>query len=261
VIGVFAGIVGNVLAAGGASSNSLGLNSSEIYNVSTGQWTSTGDMLTQRYSFEMVLLPNGLVLAAGGYDLQAVSAIASAELYNPADGTWSQTAPLTIPREVLQMKVLHDGSVLAAGGLNNNYVFATTLSSCQVYTFNSTSMTGSWSDLGPMATARFGFQMTVLPNGDVLAAGGANLFNAVVFNSTEIYDTTSRSWSPSGTMNAMRYYFQMVTLPNGRALGAAGFQPPAGPTADVSPTNGAIATWAPTGQMVSARTLFQMVLL
>lgn len=255
----FARIVGNVLAAGGASSNFLALNSSEIYNVSTGQWTSTGNMLNQRASFEMVLLPNGLVLAAGGNDL--VTAIASAELYNPADGTWSQTAPLTTPRELFQMKVLHDGSVLAAGGININNVFATTLSSCQVYTFDSTSMTGSWSDVGPMATARFAFQMTVLPNGDVLAAGGSDFFNAVVFNSTEIYNTTSRSWSPSGTMNAMRYYFQMVTLPNGRALGAAGFTPPAGPTADVSPTNGAIVTWAPTGPMLSARTLFQMVLL
>src|SRR5207248_10086140 len=51
-----------------------------------GTWTATGDLNTARDSHTATLLPNGMVLVAGGYD--GSSALASAELYvNPLTPT------------------------------------------------------------------------------------------------------------------------------------------------------------------------------
>jgi hypothetical protein len=48
----------------------------------SGTWTATGSLNTARYFHTATLLPNGMVLVAGGTD--GVNALASAELYDPA---------------------------------------------------------------------------------------------------------------------------------------------------------------------------------
>ena len=47
-----------VLASGGCSL-SAGLATSELYDLSMGQWTTTGNLDNGRYGFQMVLLPDG----------------------------------------------------------------------------------------------------------------------------------------------------------------------------------------------------------
>src|SRR6266446_599035 len=49
------------------------------------QWAYTGSLNTARHHHTATLLPDGMVLVAGGFD---TSAIASAELYDPTSGTW-----------------------------------------------------------------------------------------------------------------------------------------------------------------------------
>src|SRR2546429_9807149 len=59
----------------------------------SGTWTFTGSLNTARYLHTATLLPNGMVLVAGGFDSNLI-APPSTELYEPASGTWTITGSL-----------------------------------------------------------------------------------------------------------------------------------------------------------------------
>src|SRR5437773_12506546 len=56
-------------------------------------WAATGSLNTARDLHTASLLPNGMVLAAGGFN-NSVLFLNSAELYDPASGTWTATGSL-----------------------------------------------------------------------------------------------------------------------------------------------------------------------
>src|SRR5207247_8637863 len=93
---------GRVLAAGGemvAAPGSLPvtLNSAEIYNPATGEWTATGSMHVRRAEPILTLLPDGRVFVSGA--ARAVGPDAkSAEIYDPATGQWTRVADMSTPR-------------------------------------------------------------------------------------------------------------------------------------------------------------------
>jgi hypothetical protein len=68
-----------VLVAGG------GIASAELYNPTSGTWTLTGSMSTDRQHQTATLLPNGEVLVAGGDNetRAGLTVLTSAELYTP----------------------------------------------------------------------------------------------------------------------------------------------------------------------------------
>ena len=57
------------------------LASAELYDPASGTWTATGSLANKRYVHTATLLPDGKVLAAGGYNSERSVALASAELY------------------------------------------------------------------------------------------------------------------------------------------------------------------------------------
>src|SRR6266436_761280 len=63
---------------------------------SGGSWTLTGSLNTGRFEYTATLLPNGMVLVAGGVD--SSGNFASAELYDPMSGSWTVTGSLNIAR-------------------------------------------------------------------------------------------------------------------------------------------------------------------
>ena len=81
----------------------------------SGTWTFTGSLNTARYLHTATLLPNGMVLVAGGFDSTS-NASASAELYDPASGTWTVTGSLNTARARHTATLLPNGMVLVAGG-------------------------------------------------------------------------------------------------------------------------------------------------
>ena len=132
---------GNVLAAGGASNGGVVLASAEVYSPSTSTWTPTGSLATARLFYQMVLLPDGNSLAAGGDD---VVVLASTEVYSSATGNWSTTGSLIAARRDFQMVLLLNNDILAAGGQNG-----VPLDSAELFSLG----TGSWTTTGSLATA------------------------------------------------------------------------------------------------------------
>src|SRR6266566_6362115 len=77
----------------------------------SGTWTATGSLNTGRYLHTASLLPNGMVLVAGGTGNSDL-VLTSAELYDPASGTWTATGSLNTARWGHKATLLPNGIVL-----------------------------------------------------------------------------------------------------------------------------------------------------
>ncbi len=105
---------GQVLVVGGFSGVGDYLASAELYDPTTGVWTTTGSLATARYHHTATLLSNGQVLVAGG--IGVAGTLATAELYDPATGVWMPTRSMANAREEHTATLLFSGNVLVSGG-------------------------------------------------------------------------------------------------------------------------------------------------
>jgi PKD domain/Kelch motif len=119
--------------------------------------------------------------------------------------------------------------------------------------------TATWALTGSMSSSRELHTATLLPNGEVLVAGGGN--NTGALASAELYDPTTGNWTPTGSMNVGRAAATATLLSDGEVL-VAGGQATGGQdltSAEIyDPTTG---TWAFTGSMNVARYSFTATLL
>ncbi len=218
---------GTVLVAGGVSEgacNPMGspenynpMASAEIYDPTTGTWTAVGCMTNGRTQHTATLLPNGMVLVAGG-QIDNTDETASAELYDPGAGTWTVTGSMITARASATATLLPNGTVLVAGGINTHIGTPSgILGTAELYN----PVAGTWTATGSMATARELYTATLLPSGTVLVAGGD--FPCTPTPDTEIYDPAAGTWTVSSNMLTLRYGHTATLLPNGTALAAGGF--------------------------------------
>ncbi len=156
---------GKVLIVGGRTATGVVTSATELYDPASGTWTSTGSLTTARDQHTATLLPNGLVLVAGGFG--GTGSLFSAELYDPTSGAWTSTGSLAAARENSSATLLSNGEVLVVGGLREGPGGAV-LESAELYD----PANGTWSATGSLAAARVQHTATLLPNGQVLAAGG-----------------------------------------------------------------------------------------
>jgi WD40 repeat protein len=107
---------GKVLVAGTILGGAV---SAVLYDSAAGTWTTTGTPVQARHAYTITHLPNGKVLAAGGYPPTGGFSN-TAELYDPATGTWALTGNLATARGDHSATLLtsgpNAGKVLVAGG-------------------------------------------------------------------------------------------------------------------------------------------------
>jgi N-acetylneuraminic acid mutarotase len=209
---------GKVLVAGGLDSEFDSVAISELYDPDTGTWATTGSLNTARRPGIATLLPTGMVLVAGGIRGLENVALASAELYDPNTGTWSVTGSLNDKRYNGDATLLPNGMVLVAGGYESDFRGGT-LASAELYNPD----TGTWSLTGSLSTARYSNSTTLLPNGNVLVAGGFNGDLEDSLASAELYDPATGTWSTTGSLNTSRGGHAATVLPNGMVLVAGGW--------------------------------------
>ncbi len=79
---------------------------------------------------------------------------------------------------------------------------------------------GTFTATGDMSTPRFGHSATLLPNGNVLMAGGES--NTGTAATAELYDPASGVFSATGSMIVARSGHSATLVPNGKVLIAGG---------------------------------------
>ena len=208
-----------------------------------GGFAPTGSLNTGRVDHTATLLPNGLVLVAGGGN--DTDLLSSAELYDPALGSWSATGKLNTARYDHTATLLPNGMVLVAGGEDSSF---NRIASAELYD----PALGSWTATGNLNTARYGHTATLLSNGMVLVAGGVDSSDNFLA-SAELYDPALGSWSATGSLNTARVSPTATLLPNGMVLVAGGEDSSFNPIASAELYDPALGSWSATGSLNAAR--------
>jgi hypothetical protein len=240
---------GDVLVAGGYLTPGVLTATCEVFDPITGNWTLTGSLNTPRQFQQGVALSDGRVLVVGGLGTNGqggFTPLASAEIYDPATAQWSSAGTLTNARYSHTLTLLADGRVLALGGSGGTTVQnAAPLASAEIYDPG----TNSWTSASPMTLARTDHTATLLPNGQVLAAGGS-VTSGDQTRSAELYNPGMDQWTPAADMRAPRASHTATALPTGDVLVVGGrsnwvtaeiYDPGAG-------------TWSPAAELNVART-------
>jgi hypothetical protein len=196
---------GKVLIAGGMERDGVYLDSAELFDPATGQFTPTGRLTIPRACPTATLLPDGKVLLAGGSTRQYH---ASAEIFDPITETFTSTGSMAIRRGGHTATLLPDGKVLITGGFDGSdyHVIA------EIYD----PANGTFTSLANMHEARSSHTATLLPDGKVLLTGGDT--GDEILASAELYDPATGMFTPTGNMQQVRYKHAAVLLHDGTVL-------------------------------------------
>ena len=213
---------GKVLVAGG------GTATAELFDPGTGVFTSTKNMIASRMGHTATLLKNGKVLLAGG-------GTALGDLFDPTTSTFSATATGGTQAKWLSATLLQDGRVFLAGGevtklvSGRGFLFGP-FSSALGILFTSTNQ--SFVAAGDMFNSRAFHSSTLLGNGQVLMAGGANvtsfaqgttvITSVTPLASVELFNPTTVSFANTGSMTTARSWHTATRLGNGNVLVVGG---------------------------------------
>jgi Galactose oxidase, central domain len=125
----------------------------------------------------MALLRDGKVLVVGGVSSGSTSGApatttATTDFYDPSTNSFSPGPDLAISRGNFGITMLADGRVLIAGGVSLTGSSGAPTGDTEIYDPAS----NRWSQVGALRRLG-GLTLNLLPNGDVLAAGGSTNFN------------------------------------------------------------------------------------
>lgn len=177
-----------------------------------GSWTATGALKAARKNHTSTLLPNGMVLIAGGDSNP--TALNSVEIYVPEKNGSTLMPAMNSARYSHTATLLSDGTVLVTGGRGASG----TLNSAELYDPIGKTWTNTPTN---MTVARSEHTATLLPDGNVLIVGGAN---SVPVQTAELYNPVTKTFTATaGTLNTARSWHTATRLPNGKVLIVGGY--------------------------------------
>jgi hypothetical protein len=157
-----------------------------------------------------VLVAGGLGTGKGG----GIGRLTTAQIWDPATGKFTATGSMLVPRYQHTATLLKDGRVLMVGGADMSDG-TDNLASAELYDPN----TGTFTSTGSMLVGRARHTATLLGDGRVLIAGGAN---SLAIAESEIYDPGTGKFTATGSMAYTRQRASGTLLPDGRVLVAGG---------------------------------------
>ncbi|MGH2772212.1 MAG: kelch repeat-containing protein, partial [Actinomycetota bacterium] len=211
---------GKVLIAGGQGTpNSLA--DAELYSpgllsldpnapglTRTGATEPAGSLNQGRSFFTATLLPGGKVLAVGGFrgprfeiddaddPGDSGGPYGKAEIYDPRSGQWSDARNNAVGRWRHTATALKDGRVLVAGG-NVTTGGGVPTDSAEIYN----AADNSWAPAATMGVSRFSHTATLLPDGNVLVAGGrAREPAGQAIRTAELFAPSTGGWKATAIM-------------------------------------------------------------
>ena len=249
------------VVATSVENTTLTANSTVTVTTSSSRFTPTGNLKVARGLHTATLLPNNKVLVAYGSNNVAYTnatgyvGLSSIEVYDADTGTFAEivgengggifghTATL-----------LPNGKVLLAGGFVNSvwdYGGSTSSNGASLYD----SATGEFTGTGNMTASRGGHTATLLANGKVLFAGGADQDpTGTGLASAELYDPSTDSFTQTGSMAVGRFLHTATKLQDGRVLIVGGvLRSASDPVATAEIYDPATGIFTMTGAMATAR--------
>jgi len=189
-------------------------NSTEIWNPATGLWSAGPNMSSRRLGHVAETLTDGKIFLQGGLTVTFFLGIpipafsATAQRYDPGANAYLGTSSGSVARAFQRTSRLADGRVLVLGGINGDLITQNfvPLASCEIYN----SATNGWIAAASMANARSLHTSQVLPDGRVVAIGGAqgSLAAPTPVDSVEAFTPVPSpgpgSWASSGTLGTPR---------------------------------------------------------
>jgi hypothetical protein len=250
------------VVATSADETTVSASATVTVTTSSSVFTPTGNLKGARGLHTATLMPNNKVLVAYGSNsstyIQAAGyvGLTSVEVYDVGTGTFTEIVGddgLGIFGHTATL--LQNGTVLLTGGFINDvwddYFDSVSDNGAGLYD----SATGVWSGTGNMTANRGGHTATLLANGKVLIAGGADQDpTGTGLASAELYDPSTGTFTQTGNMAVGRYLHTATLLQNGKVLIVGGvLTSTSDPVATAEIYDPATGTFTMTGAMATAR--------
>ena len=211
-----------LITAGSQHSNTDYVSTPEIYDPVTNTiktLNSSANLNVSNYPF-MFVLPNGNVLQAGSDEGQYAS-----QVLNVANQSVTTLDPTVVDGG--SAVEYQPGKFLKAGASDPENDSNSAPSAATAYVLDTTQQTPKWQQTASMSAPRSWLDLTVLPDGNVLATGGSKDLGGVdpgnADYSAEEWSPTTQTWTTLASMQVPRlYHSTALLLPDGRVLVAGG---------------------------------------
>jgi Domain of unknown function (DUF1929)/Bacterial Ig domain/Galactose oxidase, central domain len=211
---------GRVVMISGQDTDATWVDTPEIYDPVANTWTAlTGVSTSQAHEPEYplsYLLPSGKIFTIA-------PVVGKSFVLDPIAKTWGAVGGTTLQNGSAAMYL--PGKVLYTGGGGPFGSTNASQNGAQIIDLNAA--TPAWQATAPMSAGRYTHTLTVLPDGNVLALGGASDMSQTDLSAGAL---TSEEWNPATgawtTLAAMQvpriYHSTALLLPDGRVLVAGG---------------------------------------